>query len=293
MKESIRRYQSGDESFTEEGCYINELSNSPDDTDVSIARARLEPGLVTRWHRLSETVERYVILQGCGRVEIGKLPPTEVREGDVVLIPKMCRQRITNTGADDLVFLAICTPRFSDAVYEDINNNLDEVYPKESKMLQKNQLAPEFTAPDPHNNTINLSDYRGDKNVVLYFYPKDDTTGCTIEARQFTALASEFSDFDTIIFGVSKDSCESHQAFIEKYDLNVILLADTSGELCERYGVWQQKEKNGQKKMGIVRSTFIINKQGILEDVNYGVTADGHAQEMLEKIKQLQEIEKD
>jgi len=122
---------------------------------------------------------------------------------------------------------------------------------------------------------------------VLYFYPRDDTPGCTIEARQFTALASEFSDLDTIILGVSKDSCESHQAFIDKYGLNVKLLADTAGELCDSYGVWQEKEKNGEKKMGIVRSTFIINKQGILEDVIYGVTADGHAQEVLEKIKQL------
>ena len=127
MKESIRRYDSGNEFFSEEGCYINEVSNSPDDPDVSIARARLEPGLTTRWHRLSETVERYVILTGCGRVEIGKLQPTEVRAGDVVLIPQMCRQRITNTGTEDLVFLAICTPRFSDAIYQDVNNNLDDV----------------------------------------------------------------------------------------------------------------------------------------------------------------------
>jgi mannose-6-phosphate isomerase-like protein (cupin superfamily) len=127
MKESVRRYKSSDEFFTEEGCFITEVSNSPDDPDVSIARARLEPGVTTRWHRLSETVERYVILQGCGLVEIGKLPPTEVCTGDVVLIPQMCRQRITNIGKQDLVFLAICTPRFSDAAYEDINNNLEEV----------------------------------------------------------------------------------------------------------------------------------------------------------------------
>jgi len=160
-------------------------------------------------------------------------------------------------------------------------------------MLEKNQSAPEFRAPDQDNNIINLSDYRGNNNVVLYFYPKDDTTGCTLEARQFTALASEFSDFDTIVLGVSKDSCESHQAFIEKYGLNVKLLADTSGELCETYGVWQEKEKNGETKMGIVRSTFIINKQGVLDEVMYAVTADGHAQEILEKIKQLQKIETD
>ncbi len=122
------------------------------------------------------------------------------------------------------------------------------------------------------------------KNIILYFYPKDDTTGCTIEANQFTALASAFAKAETIILGVSKDSCESHQAFIDKYGLSVDLLADTNGELCDAYGVWQEKEKNGIKKMGIVRSTFLINKEGMLVDVAYGVTADGHAQEMLDKV---------
>jgi peroxiredoxin len=154
-------------------------------------------------------------------------------------------------------------------------------------VLEKNQLAPGFRAPDQDQNIINLEDFRQDKNVVLYFYPKDDTPGCTIEARQFTALASEFSALDTVIIGVSKDDCDSHSAFIDKYGLDVKLLADTGGELCERYGVWQEKEKNGEKKMGIVRSTFIINKEGVLEDVIYGVNADGHAQDILEKIKQL------
>ena len=155
-------------------------------------------------------------------------------------------------------------------------------------MLEKNQLAPDFGVPDQDNNLFNLSDDRMADYIVLYFYPRDDTTGCTLEARQFTALASEFANLDTMVLGVSRDTCESHQAFIEKYGLAVTLLADTSGELCERYGVWQEKEKNGQKKMGIVRSTFIINKQGILEDVMYGVVADGHAEQILEKIKQLQ-----
>lgn len=154
-------------------------------------------------------------------------------------------------------------------------------------MLDKNQLAPGFKAPDQNNKVINLAEYRNNKNVVLYFYPKDDTPGCTIEARQFTEFADEFSNLDTVIIGVSKDSCESHQAFIDKYGLNVKLLADTTGELCESYGVWQEKEKNGEKKMGIVRSSFIINKDGALQDVMYAVKADGHAREILEKIKQI------
>ena len=154
-------------------------------------------------------------------------------------------------------------------------------------MLKKNQTAPAFSTPNQHNETVSLSDYKGNKNVVLYFYPKDDTPGCTIEANEFTALASEFAKADTVVIGVSKDSCESHQAFIDKFGLKVDLLADTSGELCDAYGVWQEKEKNGMKKMGIVRSTFVIDKEGELIDAIYGVTADGHAQEMLAKVKGL------
>ncbi|VAW69091.1 Thiol peroxidase, Bcp-type, partial [hydrothermal vent metagenome] len=135
------------------------------------------------------------------------------------------------------------------------------------------------------NETINLADYKGNKSIVLYFYPKDDTPGCTIEANQFTELVGEFAGLDTVIIGVSKDSCQSHQAFIDKYELRLELLADTSGEVCDAYGVWQEKEKNGVKKMGIVRSTFLINRQGVLLDVVYGVSADGHAKEMLEKVR--------
>jgi peroxiredoxin Q/BCP len=154
-------------------------------------------------------------------------------------------------------------------------------------MLEKNQVAPAFSAPNQHNETISLSDYKGSRNVILYFYPKDDTPGCTIEANQFTELASEFARVDTVVLGVSKDTCESHRAFIDKFGLEVDLLADTTGALCEAYGVWQEKEKNGVKKMGIVRSTFLINKDGELVEAMYGVTAEGHAREMLEKVRAL------
>ncbi|WP_455202317.1 peroxiredoxin [Kaarinaea lacus] len=154
-------------------------------------------------------------------------------------------------------------------------------------MLEKNQMAPEFSVVNQDNKTVKLSDFRNRQNVILYFYPKDDTPGCTIEANQFTEFASEFAAADTIVIGVSKDTCESHQAFIDKYALKVELLADTTGELCESYGVWQEKEKAGVKKMGIVRSTFLIDKEGVLKEVIYGVTPDGHAQEMLEKVRKL------
>jgi peroxiredoxin len=154
-------------------------------------------------------------------------------------------------------------------------------------MLEKLQQAPGFSAINQDGKSVSLSDYAGRKNVVLYFYPKDDTPGCTIEANQFTALADEFTALDTVVLGVSRDSCDSHRAFIGKYGLNVELLADSGGELCQRYGVWQEKEKNGVKRMGIVRSTFVINKVGVLEEALYGVSADGHAQAMLERVRAL------
>lgn len=154
-------------------------------------------------------------------------------------------------------------------------------------MLEKHQQAPLFSSKNQFNETINLSDYLGKKNVVLYFYPKDDTPGCTIEANQFTQLTDEFAKADTVVIGVSKDSCSSHADFTKKFDLKVDLLADVDGELCESYGVWQEREKNGVKSMAILRSTFIIDKQGVLVDAAYGVAPDGHAQDVLENVKGL------
>jgi mannose-6-phosphate isomerase-like protein (cupin superfamily) len=123
MKPAVRRYAAGAEFHTEEGCFINELSNIADDPSVSIARARVAPGVTTQWHRVRDTVERYVILEGRGRVEVGDLAPQDVGPGDVVLIPPSCRQRIANLGPGDLVFLAICSPRFVTDVYEPVLND--------------------------------------------------------------------------------------------------------------------------------------------------------------------------
>lgn len=153
--------------------------------------------------------------------------------------------------------------------------------------IQKNQTAPGFSTPDEHANIISSEQFLNNQNIILYFYPKDDTSGCTIEANQFTALIEEFSAADTIVLGVSRDDCQSHQDFIKKFDLKVHLLADTDETLCNSYGVIQEKEKNGVKKMGIVRSTFIIDKEGIVREAIYGVTADGHAQAMLDIVKTL------
>ncbi|HEY0963275.1 MAG TPA: cupin domain-containing protein [Pseudomonadales bacterium] len=120
MQPQVRLFDAGAEYYFEEGCYINELSNAAEDPAVSIAQARVKPGGVTRWHRLRETVERYVILSGTGRVEVGDLPPREVGTGAVVVIPPLCRQRISNTGSEDLVFLAVCSPRFRPEIYDDL-----------------------------------------------------------------------------------------------------------------------------------------------------------------------------
>lgn len=121
MHEEVRRLIPDAEFSTPERCFINELSNTDADPDASIARARVPAGVTTRWHRLNGIAERYVLLSGSGCVEVGNLPPQNVGPGDVVLIPPGCRQRIANLGTEDLVFLAVCTPRFQPAAYEDID----------------------------------------------------------------------------------------------------------------------------------------------------------------------------
>ena len=154
-------------------------------------------------------------------------------------------------------------------------------------MLEENKTAPDFTSVNQDGEDISLAQYRGQKNVVLYFYPKDDTPGCTIEANEFTALINQFAAADTVVLGVSKDTCEKHQKFINKYSLKVELLADTDGQLCELYGTWGERKFMGRTYMGIGRSTFVIDKQGKLAEVNYKVKAKGHAQAMLELVQGL------
>jgi len=117
MKAAIKQQDLSNEYYFQEGCFIIELSNSSDDPDISIAQARVKVGVTTRWHRLKDTIERYYIVSGCGRVEVGDLPTQDVTCGDIVLIPSMCRQRISNTGDEDLIFLAICSPPFSSNIY--------------------------------------------------------------------------------------------------------------------------------------------------------------------------------
>lgn len=121
MPAIIKHFDSSSEYFFPEGCFINEFSNGTDDAALSIARARVPPGGTTRWHRLHGVTERYVVLEGSGRVELDGMSPRPVGPGDVVIIPPLCRQRIANVGDGDLVFLALCTPRFTPDCYEDVD----------------------------------------------------------------------------------------------------------------------------------------------------------------------------
>jgi peroxiredoxin Q/BCP len=153
-------------------------------------------------------------------------------------------------------------------------------------MLQLGSPAPDFTLPDADMEMVKLSKLKG-KTVVLYFYPKDDTPGCTVQAIEFSDLEEEFNAVDALVLGVSRDDCISHAGFRDKHGLAVDLLSDEDGKVCEKYGVWQEKEKDGIKKMGIVRSTFVIDKDGVLRHVQYGVSPKGHATEILNMIKEL------
>lgn len=154
-------------------------------------------------------------------------------------------------------------------------------------MLRVGQAAPEFTLPDADMQLVSLADYRKRSNVVLYFYPKDDSPGCTREAIDFSDRESAFSAAQAVVVGVSRDDCLAHGAFRDKHGLSVRLLADEDAEVCAKYGVLQEKEIEGVRRTGIVRSTFIIDKHGILKHCLYGVRSTGHADEVLSLIQRL------
>jgi len=153
-------------------------------------------------------------------------------------------------------------------------------------MLELGQEAPDFELPSSDMQMVRLSDFRGKQQVVLFFYPKDDTPGCTIESQEFSDLEEEFEKLDTVVMGISRDNCISHGDFRDKYGLTVQLLADVEGEVCNDYGVLQEKEKNGVTKEVAVRSTFMVDKDGILELALYDVAPKGHAQDILDILSQ-------
>lgn len=152
-------------------------------------------------------------------------------------------------------------------------------------IIAEGQKAPDFSLPASTGETVSLSQFQGKKNVVLYFYPKDDTPGCTTEACSFRDNLSEFDVADTVVLGVSRDDVASHQKFSQKYSLPFPLLADTDGSVTEAYGVWQEKNMYGKKTWGIVRSTFIIDRDGVVRKVFPKVKVDGHTAEVLEFIR--------
>lgn len=147
--------------------------------------------------------------------------------------------------------------------------------------------APHFELPDADMRTFALTSQQGKNNVVLYFYPRDDTPGCTMEANEFSEQEEEFTKLSTVVIGVSRDDCLSHATFRDKYGLSVLLLSDPDARVCKRYGVMYEKEVDGQKKWSIKRSTFVIDKRGKLRHAAYGVQAHGHAQEILNLIKEM------
>ncbi len=157
----------------------------------------------------------------------------------------------------------------------------------QSIQLNAGVEAPHFELPDADMETFVLTAQHGKKNVVLYFYPKDDTPGCTMEANEFSNISDEFYKLDTLVVGISRDDCISHATFRDKYGLSVILLSDPDARICKRYGVMVEKEVDGHKKHVIQRSTFVIDKQGMLRHVIYGVHAHGHAQEILNLIEEM------
>ena len=157
----------------------------------------------------------------------------------------------------------------------------------QSVQLNAGMEAPHFELPDADMETFVLTSQRGKKNVVLYFYPKDNTPGCTLEANEFSEFDDDLAKLDTIVIGISRDDCLSHASFRDKYGLSVLLLSDPEARVCKRYGVMVEKEVDGHKKHVIQRSTFVIDKRGTLRHVMYGVHAHGHAQEIFNLIKEL------
>ena len=150
-------------------------------------------------------------------------------------------------------------------------------------MLQVGDKAPDFTLNDQNGNPVSLADFQG-KRVVLYFYPRDNTPGCTRQACAFAGAYQGFKEKDVVVIGVSKDSVNSHKKFAEKFDLPFILLADPELEVIQAYGVWQEKKNYGKVSMGVVRSTYLIGPDGTVEAVMPKVKPDTNAAEILEML---------
>jgi peroxiredoxin Q/BCP len=153
-------------------------------------------------------------------------------------------------------------------------------------MLREGDLVPDVKLSGMDGETVSPADFRGQK-LVLYFYPKDDTSGCTREALDFSALAGKFEKHGTWILGVSKDSPARHRKFTDKHGLRVRLASDEDGSVCEAFGTWVEKSLYGRKYMGIDRATFLIDRDGTVARIWRGVKVPGHAEAVLEAVKEL------
>ena len=154
-------------------------------------------------------------------------------------------------------------------------------------MVKVGQVAPMFVLPDSDMESVDIAQFHGKKNVILFFYPRDDTPGCTLEATDFSDHEDEFSRHDCTVIGLSRDECMKHAEFRDKHGISVRLLSDSEGVVCKQYGVWQAKEVDGHKKFGVSRSTFVIDKTGTIRHALYNVNYKGHAAEVLRLVKAL------
>lgn len=153
-------------------------------------------------------------------------------------------------------------------------------------MLTAGERAPDFSNPDADMNIVELSEFKG-RVVVLYFYVRDDTPGCTTEAIEFSELEGAFSRAGAVVLGVSRDDCIKHGEFRDKHGISVRLLADKEQTTCEAYGVLQDREVDGVMRRSMVRSTFVIDRQGVIRHALYGVSSRGHAADVLQLVKEL------
>jgi thioredoxin-dependent peroxiredoxin len=154
------------------------------------------------------------------------------------------------------------------------------------KELQAGDYAPDFTLDTDTSGSVTLSKLRG-KNIVLYFYPKDDTPGCTLEAKDFSTNHGRITAAGAVVLGISKDDVESHNKFKDKYCLPFTLASDTEGSVCEAYDVWVEKNMYGKKYMGIQRDTFLIDRDGIIRKIWHKVKVEGHVDEVLAELNKL------
>lgn len=154
-------------------------------------------------------------------------------------------------------------------------------------MLHLEQAAPQFILPDADMELFDTASLLGKQHIVLFFYPKDGTPYCTLEAIDFSDHESEFNRHGCAVIGISRDDCLAHADFRDKHGLSIRLLSDQDGEVCRKFGVMHFREHDGHKKLCLIRSTFIIDKQGILRHALYDITAKGHAAEVFKLVKQL------